>query len=244
MKIALQIPGLLREYEKSFKSLKKTFDIEGVDLDLYIHTWETDENAVDDKWGINSKQVETVRYEGFIPQLQSPVLEVINKVNNIIPIVDYKIESQIDNEGLKNIKTNLGSNYSKNWSPHNLSCQLYSMYQCNKLRKNSNKEYDLVIRARTELLFEESITLNLLSEILDNSKDTIAVPKGANFKGGINDMIAIGSPEALDWYCAEGLHYENGENPHVMVKKHILKKYKVSRFKLPYTLRGSTFGEK
>lgn len=241
MKIALQISGLLREYEASFKSLEKAFNINNINLDLYIHTWETEDKSIDDKWGKNGKLVETTNYKGFSHEVHSPIPEVISKIDKILKITDYQVESQVDNKNLQKFKNNLGS-YPESWSPHNLSCQLYSMYQCNELRKNSGKEYDLVIRGRTELIFLNPTPFSHLSEILTNSSKTIFVPKGANFRGGINDMMAIGNPEALNWYCAEGLHYEDGENPHVMVKKHILKKYQLGRIDLPYTLRGRRFG--
>jgi hypothetical protein len=241
MKIALQISGLLREHEASFESLNKVFNVDNVDLDLYIHTWTNDEESIDDKWGKNGSLVETTTYKNFSHEVKYHIPEVILEINKILEITDYQVESQVNNKELQKFKNNLGS-YPDHWSPHNVSCQLYSMYKCNNLRKNSSKKYDLVIKARTELIFENSISFSQLSDILANSSETIFVPEGANYNGGINDQLAIGSPDALDWYCAEGLHYEDGVNPHVMIKKHILKKYKLNRFRLPYTLRGNLFG--
>jgi|7_EtaG_2_1085326.scaffolds.fasta_scaffold00185_27 hypothetical protein len=236
MKIALLISGLLREYKKSFNSLKETFDIDGIDLDLYIHTWKTEKDIIDDKWGLGGgKQVNRSIYKNHEPQLKDPVAEYLTEINEIIPITDVQIESQIDNPGICAIRKRLGSKFKNKWSPHNLSCQLYSIYQCNELRKQSNKHYDLVIRARTELIFKKSMTHKFLKEILDNN--CIAIPDGLNCGGGINDTLAIGTVSAMDWYCEEIYHYEPEINPHLMILRHIESKYRLARFNLPYTLR-------
>ena len=53
-------------------------------------------------------------------------------------------------------------------------------------------------------------------------------------------MVAIGIPDIMDWYCELGEHYDEGENPHVMLKTHLNKKHTIERIDLPYKLRGNS----
>jgi len=238
MKIALLVPGLLREYKESFNSLKNTFDIPDVNLDVYIHTWKTNKDMLDDKWGQSNWGREKTNYNNFTSLPTDTAENYLLKINEIINITKYEIEEQVGNEGVQSIRDNLGESFRDSWSPHNLSCQLYSMYKCNELRKQSNIDYDLVIRARTELIFERSITLDDLESIM--SSRAVNIPSGGDHHRGINDMVAIGTPDIMDWYCELGEHYDKGENPHVMLKTHLNKKHTIERIDLPYKLRGNS----
>ena len=86
MKIALLVPGLLREYKESFNSLKNTFDIPDVNLDVYIHTWKTNKDMLDDKWGQSNWGREKTNYNNFTSLPTDTAENYLLKINEIINI--------------------------------------------------------------------------------------------------------------------------------------------------------------
>ena len=63
MKIALCVSGLMRDAKKSFMNMKDRLVIDGIDMDLFIHTWIPEDDFKDDKWGINADQVNSPKIE-------------------------------------------------------------------------------------------------------------------------------------------------------------------------------------
>lgn len=90
----------------------------------------------------------------------------------------------------------------------------YSFFEMTK-----NKDYKYVIRMRDKIIFEEQLNDNILNKI-QTSYD-IFIPQFGDWRGGINDLFAIGFPEAMkkyfsiidnyDKYLTQGcyFHFEN-----------------------------------
>jgi len=281
MRIAICVSGLLRDHKKSFDNLKETI-IEpikefGNDVDLFIHSWQSEEEMKDDKWGINAERsVSKVKLKSFLKKTTQTLddMDMRNKYtktklnyisSNIYPITDYKLEKQsVVIKEIEDIRDKLIKNaYNNAGSPFNLSCWLYSLYKSNELKnlykKEHDVEYDLVIRWRTELEFTSKLTEVKFQEILDSGSE-ISIPlKGDYKKNGINDTFAIGTEEALDWYCDIKNHvdkyiarWRKSLNPHTLFGTHLSggaihdrfkgsfksKNLKPHRFIFEYTLRG------
>ena len=251
MKIAICVSGLLRDYEKSFKNLKEKI-IQDRDVDLFIHSWMPEEDMIDDKWGINSqcqtkggeKQVrkllnvdkklnnDTVLKLGDMDVRNQKIEDIIKEISDIHPIADYHLEKQssVTEEILDIKKRLLDNDYMVKGSPYNLSCWLYSLYECNNLKNiytsKHDVKYDLVIRCRTELEFLEELTD---SQLGDCKEYELGIPAGGDYKKiGINDTFAIGIPTAIDWYCDIKNHvekysyrYRKHTNPHSLFYCHL-----------------------
>lgn len=269
LKIALCVSGLMRDAKKSFMDMKDRLVIDGVDIDLFIHTWGPEDNFKDDKWGINAPEVISIKTQrvssthfdfGEVSQSTDAKLfsllaakhgykikidGIIKTIDEILPVTEFKLERvSVVQPELDEIKERFGpigngrGQYKQKWSPHNLSCWLYSLYMCNHIKnkytKRNNIEYDLVIRSRTELTFTKTITIDIYEQI--KKKNLMGIPSGGD-SVGLNDMFAIGRPDAIDWYCSIKDHYVPGTNPHQMFKKH-LSKQEILRFDMPMCLRN------
>ncbi len=279
MKIALCVSGLMRDAIQSFTSMRDNLSIEGVEVDTFIHTWITEPGLKDDKWGMNAPTQVSIESQGvssghfdvdkisggmnslLFTELAAKadfniLTGLMKSISEIIPITMFQTErvSDVQTTHLDKIKESFGKGYKESWSPHNYSCWLYSLYQCNKLKNEyadrMGIKYDLTIRSRTELTFVEPISISTYREIKE--KDYLAIPKGADWgrPPGINDLFAIGSNRAIDWYCSIKNHCVEGANPHKNMDLHIQegltllpvstpKKYKkIWRVKMPILLRN------
>ena len=264
IKVAICLSGLLRDWEQSMISIKnKLIDslIESdAEVDLFIHSWESESTMIDDKWKINVvEETNTNEEETHIhtnedkpmdmrSQSVSKIIDIIH--TEIFPVTDWQLEKQSTvTKTIDKIKKDLGKDYKKKWSPHNFSCWLYSLYKSTELKNNfakfHNIEYDYVIRVRTELHFEKKLTMNDLELVPENG---ILIPKGGDAKArGINDMFAIGTSESIDWYCdlVHRIKDYNERNPHQILSQHVYKWEKenqnanIIRFDFPYKIRGN-----
>lgn len=77
----------------------------------------------------------------------------------------------------------------------------FSMYYHNKMSymmmKESGCSYDCVIKFRPDIV-HTSLPTGLLEPMPDNN--TIVIPDANHFRGGLNDQIAWGRPEAMEKY--------------------------------------------
>ena len=149
MKMAILIPGLLREYERSFRSIKKNLMITD-HVDVFIYTWEYEEDFVDDKWGFNytfKKDAAKRRPDGWsinerspkntYSDIQKPTTDIIQEIEKITPITRWKSAKQSEKKKELAEIQKLFKNYSSRWSPLNYSSCLYALYECNKLKNQT-----------------------------------------------------------------------------------------------------------
>jgi len=135
-----------------------------------------------------------------------------DNINNFISIynpIEYETESynMVDdtmiNQLMNDIKIPYGvinPNECKKIEKSGILYMTYKMWKSNALTKKINKKYDIIIRARTDFIFE-----NL--EIIKN--DYFNVPHGAIYLSsdktntwGFTDIFSYSSPEIMDYYSS------------------------------------------
>ena len=103
-------------------------------------------------------------------------------------------------------------------------------------------EYDIIMYARTDLVYQQQIDLAL------GSDNDIYVPEGSDW-GGLNDQMCYGAPRAMKLYASL---YDNldiyapyiygGHNPETWLKRHVDSiGLSVNRFDLKYSLNDRRF---
>jgi hypothetical protein len=74
----------------------------------------------------------------------------------------------------------------------------YKVWKCNMLSKQLGIEYDLVIRARTDTVFDDKLDI-VKNNMLNVPIGAMMVPVFKN-SDGINDCFAYGPPKIMDYY--------------------------------------------
>ena len=177
MKIALCFSGFIRDLDES-----KTFWTELIEkhkIDVYASFWDAEKPELNDT--INNfltiytpKKYEVENYKIFKDTTQDFASMNIASPQNLLPHLQET---------------------SKAFGQLSM---YYKVWKCNMLSKQLGIEYDLVIRARLDTVFDENL------DIVEN--DMLNVPVGAmmvtSFKNsdGINDCFAYGPPKIMDYY--------------------------------------------
>lgn len=177
MNVALLLSGHLRNYEVSYKNLKKHI-IDVFDPDIFIHTWNNRGNVIkkycsDTKLKVNKENVISTYFPKEI------VFEDFNEI-------DKKVNKNYEQNSVVPV-SNIVHMYRKMALVNNIK---------NEYCKKNNIKYDLVIRARPDLIFESPIPEEELGDI----KDFTYVPDTSNKQ--INDHLCFSSEENVDFYCS------------------------------------------
>lgn len=157
MRIAIQLSGMLRNYENSYLWLNESIlDIlknNNIEYDIFISNW------------LNKEDDHNI-YNLFTPKIMESEIwddEIIDKLGwPEFKKCKYEIEPRASCLG-----------------------QFYKIYQCNELRKKYELEnhikYDVIIRCRTELKYNTNIDVKEL-KILEKNQDKpiIFLRKGPN----------------------------------------------------------------
>ena len=196
MKVALCISGELRSYQKTFQELKNNI-IDKLNPDIFIYSW----NDVGGTW---KARAQDNKYNGFFVDDFNRYDKLEKNVEKLysprkIVLEEFK-ESYKDK--IKNVSRphELIRNTDKNrWSKYNLP-MFYTMYECNKLKSEAEKEdgkkYDLVIKARTDVRFPE-IPKNIINKL-----DVLwYYPKDHNEAHIVSDKFAFSNSDIMDYYC-------------------------------------------
>ena len=89
---------------------------------------------------------------------------------------------------------------------HNVWKMFYSLYEVNELKKEHEIKnsfvYDLVIRARPDLMLHGDINLDDIKRRIDENPQLLAMPDNTRCgRGNSSDLIAISSSKNIDDYC-------------------------------------------
>lgn len=219
MKVAVQISGLLRDFNESYKSLKWAL-LDKYDCDLYIAAAAGDERFNTAQESIIEK-VKPVKYI-IDNKLPYNYKEVVDKYNDVTTLWfnGWKIPNRVDS----------------------VYAALYKKKQCNDLRMVTGIQYDVVLMTRSDLIYAEPF----INPIMEYARHTTLIPHGNNWQGGINDHFSIGPPLDADKisclvYCYEQYLRKDLDSPHPerMLRHHIIKtETNVRRFYYTYYLRG------
>jgi hypothetical protein len=190
MKIALCLSGQTRNWITTYESIKKQI-IEKYNVDVFIHTWDVKGQMVPHHF--------------------------VNNYDDNFDKIDYKFidfykpkKIQIDSPEYNTFKQ---KTYGGRF--YNTLMMWYSIHKSNQLRKEyeieNNIKYDLIIRCRFDLFFENfvinEINTNIIylppNENIDNPfepemKQTL-LDVGPKYMP--NDQLAYGTSDSMDWYC-------------------------------------------
>ncbi len=202
-RIALQLFGHLRTWDKTYKNLFK-YVIEpnkakGYEIDIFIHTWDELEHTEPRSWYNKDKKISgkklTQKQISIIKKKYAPKKMLIE--SQLLPTQGYN-----DKRG-KNIA--------------------HTFYQCNKLREEYEKEnsinYDLVIVTRPDIKFLFPLQLDRVFEdfTVEELKNTVLYSDIPNLVHNVNyninnrqfivgcDLFLIGGCEVIStiaekWY--------------------------------------------
>jgi hypothetical protein len=106
-------------------------------------------------------------------------------------------------------------------------------------------KYDLIIKGRFELTFHDDLEIN-------PDPSFISIPPGYDWRGGINDILAYGGREPMQWYCSLYDHIRyyvmNNEilfHPETLMKHHLFNsKFGINRPNIRVSLREHNLWEK
>lgn len=224
MKIALCFSGYLRSFEQTFASWQAHF-LSHYNVDVFIDTWDT--------VSFNSNRKSPI---DLLEQMYHP------KQINIEPPRTFS-----KNIAIKHFRQ------ATNGNINNPISMFYKIHSCNSLCKNFGGKYDLVFRARPDILltdpfeidkdsayfvnvpihhfhvdFENRDKETLLSKYIDHQADELQ-SDGLIKKQGILDHFAYSSPFNMDIYSDVYNHYETyyqegcNVRPEITLSYHLLK---------------------
>jgi hypothetical protein len=137
MKTALLLSGHMRYFKECFSSLKRSI-LSVLNPDIYIHTWDEQDRSM---WNDSVSNLN----ERFIEEYNIPVKKiVVEKWSEAEPRLNEKL-----------VKIGNRVDYFK---PIRMVSMYYKIQECFKLIENET--YDLVIRARPDLFYENIIENN------------------------------------------------------------------------------------
>lgn len=185
MKIALCLSGHLRDFEKAYPTLF-FYLLKNYDVDIFLHTW--------DKLGF-SCAFKTDRVRNDTSTKLNEITKLYNPKSMIIESTDFveELKRQGDEYAphLKNEPKHVG----------HMASMFYKIYACNELKnkyqRETNTQYDWVIRCRPDLLFQNNVIIPT-----DKKEGVIWTPRALSSPDWYNDQFAIGSPNDMDLYSS------------------------------------------
>lgn len=149
MKTALLLSGHMRYFKECFSSLKRSI-LDVLNPDIYIHTWDEKDRSM---W---NDSVNDNLNEKFIEEYNIPVKKiVVEKWSETEPKLNNKLSQMGNIEYFKPIR---------------MISMYYKIQECFKLI--DGLDYDLVIRARPDLFYE-----NILENNFENLGKFVKIPK-------------------------------------------------------------------
>ena len=176
-KIAICFSGEIRDLERTKDYWSKL--IKEYDMDVYGSFWDT----------YNYENWDTIENFNKIYNVKNVEVENYNSFNNsTLSILRMGIEPQ----------SNLVSYIQDSCMNFGTMSMWYKIWRANLLTKESNIDYDIVIRARTDSYFNDNLDISV--------NGMLNVPHGRvrlnNYdkSEGIADLFAYGSPKLMDYY--------------------------------------------
>lgn len=230
MKTAILISGQLRDARNCFPSLKE-YVIDAYNADVFIDTWSPGNNVLDHRGHLIS--------DNLSPQetllLYKPKLAMFEDFDNSL-FFDRIKKSNIGNK--------IGYDGSHAWETkvENVFYMYYKVWRCFQHMKHyeslNNFHYDRVIRMRFDLMFD-------MFPIIEVEPDSVYVPAGFDHRGGINDLLSLGTRETMEKICdlfSNLVQYAEsgvGMHPESVLRTHMERcGLAINRFPLKYKLRG------
>ncbi len=236
MRVALLLPGQIREAAEVYPYIKGRI-LDRYKPDVFISTWSP------------SNEIKNSLHE------QSKNLKDSLQIEDVVRIFKPKIFSvdEYESEGINRIAekalsySHLGPQTGET-NPVSIFLMWMKIKQTFVLmREYENRlgeKYDYVIKGRFDVKIHNDLEF-------DRNLNTISIPVGYDWKGGIGDLYAWGGRESMDWYCSlydwmeeyilagELFHSES------LLRYHLDRStYNIDRTDLMISLRGSRVWEK
>lgn len=211
MKVAICFSGSIRDFPTCYPSMKRYF-MDELNADIFLHLWKMNdisqlETDVDFKWRNDACT------EDYVIQCLKPVRYVVDSYSNEW---EQRIlnESKIDLDQLKDEKT---KNYGIN------ACGMYyKIYQSYLLMENycleTGTQYDLVIRARLDFIWEDHIHLSDFNNLGDQNIFLIRDRYATHSKLATNDKFFAGSMLSMKQMCSLFDHIHHYQEMGFMVE--------------------------
>ena len=176
-KIAICFSGEIRDLERTKDYWSKL--IKEYDMDVYASFWDVENTEIGDTFDnfhrlYDVKKTEVESYKSFEKSTLSQLRMGINPPNSL----QHHLRESCINFGTLSM-----------W---------YKIWRANLLTKDLDIDYDIVIRARTDVFFDDKL------DIVEN--DMFNIPYGRvktsdwENSDGICDLFAYGSPKLMDYY--------------------------------------------
>jgi hypothetical protein len=236
MRTALLISGQFRNASDYFPQFKQNI-LDVYHPDVFISCWNPTETIFD-----------TV-------QLQTRDIQDTLSISDVISIYEPKsiLSEDFNSPKIKNIinrANSLGDFSIKNGeiSFSSVFCMWYKIGSALSLLTDYEREtgirYDRIIKSRFDLLFKESPEFNLDPMV-------IRIPKGYDWRSGINDIFAMGGRDAMSYYCSLYSKIETYIvdkkilfHPETLLKYHLFtSEFDVERVDLDVYLRDKRIGD-
>jgi len=216
VRIAILYWGLVRTLREVFPLQKKyvydELDGSGIEYDVFVHTWATEDNLVWDR-----PMAESIDYTAI--DILNPTSRQIDSQSEFLDTVDMSLYYY-------------PGEYE--WEPYlikNHLCALESMKRCSRLCSNYGKSYDYVMFLRPDALLDRRLPVEDIfnGEFREN---TIVLPNFNHWEG-YNDQFAVLDFRTFSWYGEriDGIAEFRKTNGRIVSEKYL--KYIIDQHYIP-----------
>ena len=239
MKVAICMSGHVRNFEDCKSSFVSSI-VEKYNPDIFVHTWS------EYGYGRNGSPTNPINEETKLSIEKNKKYGLASNTEFLrgTPKIDMSLFSGIDIEDIVVEDYNdvepeilkLSEKIVNKWDidyPPNFISSLRKIKLCNELVKNSGNEYDIVVRTRPDILYQ--------NVVFEENGDIFYTPLAQSYHA-VSDIFFYSSPKLMDTFCSfydclmdyndQGAHF----NPHSLMMYHLNDKkiqyIKDSRLKL------------
>lgn len=230
MRVALLLPGQVREAKDAFPFIKGRI-LERFNPDVFISTWTPSEEIRNSLHAESRNLTDSLSLEEVL-RIFKPKLFAAEEFNS--DAIQRVIEkaSSYAHLGPQTGEMNPVSVFLM-WMKIKKSFLLMKEYE-----EMIGERYDYVIKGRFDVKIHNDLTFN-------PNLNTISIPSGYDWRGGIGDLYAWGGRDSMEWYCSlydlleeyalscQFLHSEFLLMHHLQISE-----YNVERTGLQISLRG------
>lgn len=233
MRVAVCISGQARNAQVCADSLVHKL-LGGHECDFFVHSWSQSQVHTRDTyrkfvegethWKRFWKRRQLKRrFKEYLARMDAVIRSVPRELDEIRSVLDeayqpvrLSIEPQatFDVSRFDRRKQNVTVKLEET-NPRNVLSMFTSIQRACDLKSEYEVEtgirYDCVVRCRSDLFFFGEFTL---ADYMDRLEKFVIVPEGGDFRGGINDQLALSSSRNMDAYCSTvdfiDRHYQDG----------------------------------
>jgi hypothetical protein len=233
MSVAVCISGQARNVPACHDSLLENL-LGGQRCDFFVHSWSQSELHIRDSYAAfvagetrwnrfwKYRQLKR-RFEDYLERMAVRTRSFPKQPDEIRSVVEtayhpvaLQVEPQEDfdvsrfDHRQQNATIKLEETHLKNllsmFTSMQRACELKSAHE-----RETGVQYDCVVRCRSDLFFFAPFSLADYADLLEKA---VVVPRGGDFRGGLNDQLALSSSQNMNAYCSAAgfvdAYYESG----------------------------------